>query len=252
MTQPTERFSGRAADYVAARPGYPPAVLDTLRAAGALRRGARVADIGAGTGISSALFLDAGCEVVAVEPNAAMREAARQCLGGRDGFQIISGTAEATGLANASVDLVAAAQAFHWFDAAATAKEFARILRPGGWITLFWNTRNASATPFMAELEALIARFGTDYAAVHHQNVPEASLRALMPRRFSRAVHANRQHLDRAGLHARLMSASYLPPRATPAGEALLLAADDLFDRHARRGQQVTLHYQVEQYLGQP
>ena len=72
----TERFSDRVADYVRFRPDYPVAMLQWLQSEFGVTPQWLVADIGAGTGISSKLFLDGGYPVIAVEPNAPMRAAA--------------------------------------------------------------------------------------------------------------------------------------------------------------------------------
>lgn len=245
----TERFSDRVADYNAARPGYPVEIIDNLRSASALCDGAIVADIGSGTGISSALFLNAGCRVFGVEPNDAMRRAADQRLGANARFTSINGAAEATTLAPASVDLVAAGQAFHWFKPDATAEEFKRILRPSGWITVFWNTRDHQATPFMRELEALIVRFGTDFAQVTHEQLPESALQSIFRRDRKTFAMRNTQVLAREGLHARLLSASYLPSRGTPQAAAMLAEADALFGLFAQEGV-VKLEYRTDQYIG--
>jgi SAM-dependent methyltransferase len=250
VADPTERFSDRVSDYIAARPGYPVGVIANLRAVGALPPGAVVADIGSGTGISSRLFLEAGSRVLAVEPNPDMRAAAEHALGGRPGFTSVAGTAEATTLEDASVDLVAGGQAFHWFRHSEAAREFGRILRPGGWVTLFWNTRDHEATPFMQELEGLVRRFGTDYEKVHHEQLPEASLALVMPHNRRTFTMPNVQRLDRVGLHARLLSASYLPSRGTPAAERMLAEADGLFDRFAEEGA-VSIWYRTQQDVGQ-
>ncbi len=106
-----------------------------------LRKGRRVADIGSGTGIFTELLLLKGCFVTGVEPNAPMRQAAEQKLGGYDRFYSLEGSAEQTGLADHSIDLITVAQAFHWMDPAPTKKEFNRILKPGGRIALIWNLR---------------------------------------------------------------------------------------------------------------
>src|SRR6185437_12997058 len=141
----TERFSDRVADYVRHRPDYPTAMLDWLHREHGVTPDWRVADVGAGTGISSKLLLDAGHAVTAVEPNTAMREAAVVWLGGNPRFRAI----------DASVDLVTVAQAFHWFDPVTTRREFARILRPGGLAAIFWNSRRLVGTPFLEGYEAL-------------------------------------------------------------------------------------------------
>jgi SAM-dependent methyltransferase len=113
---PKARFSDRVDDYRKYRPGYPPEVLNVLGERCGLGPASVVADIGSGTGILTALLLDKAASVFAVEPNSPMRAAAEVALGSRPGFRSIPGSAEATTLPDASVDLVTAAQAFHWFD----------------------------------------------------------------------------------------------------------------------------------------
>ena len=59
-SDPTGRFSNRVADYVRYRPDYPPALLDWLHREIGVPTETLVADIGAGTGISTRLFLASG------------------------------------------------------------------------------------------------------------------------------------------------------------------------------------------------
>ena len=139
MQDATSRFSSRVDHYLKARPGYPTAILDVLRQEGMLVHGSVVADIGSGTGLLSELFLQAGHDVMAVEPNAEMRRAGEARLGGFARLHSIDGRAEATSLPDASVDLVTVGTAFHWFDREAARLEFVRILRPGGHVMLAWN-----------------------------------------------------------------------------------------------------------------
>src|SRR5262245_32425671 len=106
MTDSTQRFSDRVADYVRWRPSYPPGVVTALQAAGLLRPSSAVADVGSGTGIFTALLLPHAARVFAVEPNAPMRAAAEAALGGDPRFASVAGSAEATTLPPASVDLV--------------------------------------------------------------------------------------------------------------------------------------------------
>src|ERR1039457_7327385 len=113
---PTARFSDRVENYVSYRPGYPPEVVDLLRAECGLRPSHIVADIASGTGVFTRLLLENGNSVFAVEPNTEMREMGIQQLEGYPRLVSVAGTAEESTLLSASVDFVTAAQAAHWFD----------------------------------------------------------------------------------------------------------------------------------------
>ena len=247
---PTERFSDRVADYVRYRPGYPRALVEHLRGAGYLRTGSVVADVGSGTGLSSALFLDAGCEVYAVEPNAPMRVAAERTLGMRAGFHSVAGRAEATTLADASVDLVAAGTAFHWFEPAASRAEFARILRSGGHVLLFWNLRRRDSG-FMAGYEDVLMAHCPGYAAAGAtRRADEASMATFFgDGLYERDTFANAQSLDFDGLLGRVLSSSYAPKAGDPAHAPLRAALRKLFDAHALQGH-VSMDYDTRLYLG--
>src|ERR1700761_7076605 len=141
MTTHVERFTGRVEDYERYRLRYPAAVMEILVARCGLQREHLVTDVGAGTGMLAELFLEHGNAVIAVEPNDDMRGACERLASLWPGLTVKKATAEATGLEDASVDFVAVGRAFHWFDHAKTAKEFRRILRPGGWVVLASNSR---------------------------------------------------------------------------------------------------------------
>ncbi|CAB3770540.1 class I SAM-dependent methyltransferase [Paraburkholderia humisilvae] len=246
----TQRFSDRVADYVKFRPTYPREVVAFLRDGCGLDQGARVADIGAGTGISSKLFLDEGHPVVAVEPNDAMRASADAWLRPYDGYSSVAGTAEATTLDDASVDLVIAAQAFHWFDPVNARREFARILKPRGLVMLMWNSRLLEGSPFLSGYEALLQRYGTDYQAVAERYGDDASMAAWFGDAFVHKGHfPNAQLLDFDGLRGRLMSSSYAPKAGHPNHEPMLVALRELFDRTAHDGM-VEFTYQTRVYVG--
>lgn len=175
MIQPTQRFSDRVENYIKYRPGYPAALVELLEEGGALAAGATIADIGSGTGLLSQLFLRRGLEVIGVEPNEAMRRAGEHLLVGWQNFTSLCGQAEATGLEAASVDLVVAGQAFHWFEQTAARKEFSRILKAEGWVALIWNDRLVEGPPFAAAYENLLHAYAKDYAQVNHKNIDEKS-----------------------------------------------------------------------------
>jgi SAM-dependent methyltransferase len=244
------RFSTRVADYIKYRPGYPPEIIDHLRQSIGLSDRWTVADVGAGTGISSAVFLAAGCHVIAVEPNPDMRAAAVELLGRDDRFRAVDGSAEATTLPAAAVDLVVCAQAFHWFDVPVTRREFGRILKPGGQVVLIWNDRNRSATPFAAEYDALLRTYCIDYERVRHDQVPDDRVRAFFAPNAPREVEfPNHQTFDFDGLKGRLMSSSYAPLPGHPNHAPMLRALQDLFDRH-QSGGRVTFSYRTRLFYG--
>ena len=128
--EPKSRFTSRVENYVRYRPRYPDALLELLHQAWGLTPETVIADVGSGTGLLSRLFLENGNEVFGIEPNAAMREAGEEYLAGFPRFHSLAGAAEATTLADASMDAVVAGQAFHWFEPVAARAEFQRILPP--------------------------------------------------------------------------------------------------------------------------
>ncbi len=249
--QATERFTDRVADYVRYRPDYPLALPDWLQREHGVTPDWRVADIGAGTGISSKLFLDAGHSVIAVEPNAAMRQAAVTWLGGNPRFRAVEGRADATGLPDAGVELVAVAQAFHWFDPEAARHEFRRILHPHGLAAIWWNSRRLAGTRFLEGYEALLQRHGTDYARVAERYADDAGMQAWFGtglRGMARFDH--RQRLDFDGLRGRLLSSSYTPGVGDPGRETMLHALRELFDATAVDGS-VSMDYDTRIFVGE-
>src|SRR5712671_2766858 len=205
---PTARFSDRVENYVRYRPGYPPEVLDLLRAECGLRPSHIVADIASGTGAFTRLLLENRNSVFAVEPNAAMREMGIQQLESLGSNRLVSvaGAAEETTVRSASVDFVTAAQAAHWFDLPRARAEFVRILRPGGWCVLIWNERRTASTPFLRDYEHLLLTYGTDYKEVRHERTTAAIHQFFAPARFEERVFSLSQLFDYEGCAGRLLS----------------------------------------------
>ncbi|KQO02652.1 MULTISPECIES: class I SAM-dependent methyltransferase [Stenotrophomonas] len=247
----TQRFSSRVADYVRYRPDYPPALLDWLHGQIGVPAATPVADIGAGTGISTLMFLDAGHPVVAVEPNAAMRQAAERWLAhDHPQLSFAAGTAEATTLDDASIGLISVAQAFHWFDTEAVRPEWRRILRPGGMALVYWNSRLLDVSPFLSAYEQLLQDYGTDYNAVAERYQDDATMRAWFGDGLRGMVQLpNTQHLDFDGLRGRLLSSSYAPQAGHPRHAPMLEALRALFDAHAVDGR-VAFEYRTRAFIG--
>jgi SAM-dependent methyltransferase len=245
------RFSDRVDDYVRHRPDYPQILLDWLEREFLIAPNWLVADVGAGTGISSRFFLDAGYRVCAVEPNAAMRAAAVRWLGSCERFQAVDGRADATHLPDAAIDLIIVGQAFHWFEPDAARSEFRRILRAGGLVAVFWNSRKPTGTPFLEGYEALLRRFGTDYAMVAERHASDDAMRAWFGGGLRGEAHFDhRQRLDFDGLLGRLLSSSYAPQSGHPQHEPMKRALRALFDANAEGGM-VTIEYDTRVFAGE-
>lgn len=196
-------FTFQADAYAGSRPGYPADFIRQLMSDVRVVPGDRVADVGAGTGISSAILAAQGLLVTAVEPNAAMRGKAAAS----DNVTWRDGSFEATGLADASQDWAVAAQAFHWADPRRALPEMRRILRPGRGFSLFWNDREAARSEPLAATIAVIQRIAPfdelyrvqDWAAILQSTgdfgeVVARELRHVVPMSRQRFVNLWRSH----------------------------------------------------------
>lgn len=244
----TERFSARVEAYVKYRPGYPPAMLDFLADELAMGPASQVADIGAGTGILTALLAPRVERVWAVEPNQEMRGAAQQLLAGVANVGWSDGRAEVTGLPDGCVDLVTVAQAFHWFDRPAFKQECRRLLRPGGRVALIWNDR-LTDTPFLKAYEAGLRTYSGDYEEVNHRNLGEADFAAFFEGDYRLERFANRQRFDLDGVLGRLNSSSYAPVAGSQAHTELTALIAREFERHAVNGV-IAFNYNTLLYSG--
>lgn len=231
-----ERFSNRVENYVKYRPSYPAEVLRLFLDEMNLRPDSVVADVGSGTGISAKIFLENGNDVFGIEPNEGMRSAAEEFLSAFANFHSLNGTAENTGLPDDSVDLVIAAQAFHWFNHEKTRFEFKRILKNGGFAALIWNERQLNTTPFLREYEQFLLKFANDYTKVRHENIDEEKLFDFFGRDFLRATFENGQILDFDGLKGRVLSSSYMPAETDQGYLTMITELRALFAKHAESG----------------
>lgn len=248
---PTARFSDRVENYVRYRPGYPPEVLELLRAECGLRPRHIAADIASGTGVFTRLLLENGNSVFAVEPNAAMREMGIQQLESLGSNRLVSvaGTAEETTLHSASVDFVTAAQAAHWFDLPRARAEFVRILRPEGWCVLIWNERETTSTPFLQDYEQLLLTYGTDYEEVRHERTTAMIHEFFAPASCQERVYSLRQQFDYEGLAGRLLSSSYAPLEGHTSYEPMMQELQRIFRAHAKDGA-VEFEYKTRVFYG--
>ena len=220
------RFDGRVQNYLRYRPRYPRQIIPFLHRKIGLSPDWQVADIGSGAGFLAKRFVDLGCEVVGIEPNAARRAAGDQYLHGRENFRSADATAESTGLSEASIDLVTAGQAFHWFDPACAGREFRRLLRPPGWIVLVWNSRPADMSPVSHEYESILEALHQDYRQVAEKNRRTAAMEKFLDGETSLAHvrFPNTQLYSREQLRGRALSSS-LMRRSHPTRDTRRLSA---------------------------
>jgi SAM-dependent methyltransferase len=251
MLDSNEPLSARVENYVRYRPGYPQGVLDLLRAGCGLASSWVVADLGAGSGNLTRLFLENGNAVFAIEPHPEMRAASARLLRSHPGFVSVAGSAENTPLAEGSVDLVVAGQAFHCFDPAGCKRECRRIVREPHRVALVWNVFRVAASPLLAGYERLLQRYTLDPAAgTLRVVVPDDVLAAFFaPGGYEQASLPNTQMFDFPGLQGRLLSVASIPELGHPACAAMLAELRGLFDAHQSEGR-VTFTYDTVIYYG--
>lgn len=251
MSDSTTRFSNRVENYVKWRPSYPDGVIDMLREACGLKPDWAISDIGSGPGNLTRLLLEFGAEVYGVEPNRDMREAGETLLAGHSRFHSIDGTAESTGLPDASVQLVTAGQAFHWFDRDRSKREFERILTRPKWVALVWNFREGD-TPFFVDYERLSRTYSIDFDQVTARGeATEAAIESFFsPGVVKRFTLSNNQALDLTGLRGRIESSSYMLTPEHPDYGKMITAIETLFAEHAVDGA-LSFHYETRLYVGQ-
>jgi ubiquinone/menaquinone biosynthesis C-methylase UbiE len=243
--QPTARFSNRVSNYAKYRPSYPEAIVGFLQQTIGLQIEWTVADIGSGTGIFSELLLNKGYQVWGVEPNKEMRQEAERILARHNKFTSISGKAEQTFLRGSSIDLITAAQAFHWMDRNAAKEEFRRILKPKGFIVVLWNIR-LTDTPFLKAFEELKVRAGTDYQA--SRMVKEKDIAAFFhPRQLTRQSFYHEQDLGYEALKGQLLSSSYVPLEGERHRQ-MIFGLEDIFSKYNQNGF-VKIEYETKVYL---
>ena len=248
-TSSTTRFSNRVEDYVKYRPHYPEVIVSLLQEQYHVSIHKKIADIGAGTGISAELFLKVGYEVIAVEPNKEMREKSVALLNKYEKFSAVDGTAENSSLPTKSIDVIIAGQAFHWFNVTETKKEFDRILKPNGIVVLIWNERLA-ISEFEKEYDELIIKHSTDYKKIDHRNINAEKIEQFFhPQPIQLKVFTNKQVFDFKGLQGRLLSSSYLPVATDIGFENLIKGLRRLFDQY-KKDNTITINYETKVYVG--
>ena len=247
----TEKFTGKADVYAKYRPGYPAELFEHLYQKYSLNASSVVADIGSGTGIFTRELLKSGMKVKAVEPNADMRLMAEKQLNSCPNFESVNGSAEHTTLSDGSIDLVTAAQAFHWFDPCLFRKECTRILKKGRFVVLVWNHRVDSA-PLMEENAEVCRKFCADFHGFSGSRTRDpAPFRAFFRSgRYEELAFPHDLPLDLDAFVGRNLSASYAPQRGSERYSLFIEALAELFGKYERGGR-VLMANITRSYAGQ-
>ena len=249
MAEKTSLFTGKSDNYSRYRPGYPEEILNILGEHANLSVDSVIADIGSGTGILSGLFLRNGYSVTCVEPNEDMRMQASKDLGDYAGFHSINGTAEDSGIAGNSVDLIVCGQSFHWLDSVRAGKEFRRILKLVGHIVLIWNDRVQKTDGMNSDYERICRRFSPGYHSSGSTVLEDGALEEFLHDSFKAFTIGNTQSLNLEGLMGRYMSAFYAIGPDDPEFPRLESEFRCAFDRN-QEGGAVRLEYETKLFLG--
>jgi ubiquinone/menaquinone biosynthesis C-methylase UbiE len=233
-TDNASRFTGRTDVYDRYRQRYPTQdILMLLQQWCSLQSNWVIADIGAGTGMLSEVFLANNNPVIAIEPNAEMRAPLEALTANYPQLQALNGTAESTGLAYHSIDIVAAGRAFHWFDTQTALAEFRRILKPQGWLVLASLGRAKNQTPQSLAFEQILTTHGTDTTYVRASYRVHENLEAIFRSDHYNAELPSEQHLDWQAFRGQTMSLSMTPSPDAPTFPAFERALRTHFDTFA-------------------
>ncbi|MGH3091896.1 MAG: class I SAM-dependent methyltransferase [Gaiellaceae bacterium] len=239
-------FARAPEDYEQGRPTYPREALALLARVLRLEPGRTVLDLAAGTGKLTRALAPTGARLVAVEPVPAMRAKLAESL---PEARVLAGTAERIPLADGSVDAVAVAQAFHWFDGDAALAEIHPVLRPGGRLGLVWNARD-EAVPWVAGLTGIMephCRGTPGYRAGEWR--PAFERTALFTRLEQAQFHLEHE-LTPDGVVARVASVSFVAALPDAARDGVLGRVRELLaeDPETRGRATVVLPYRTDVY----
>ena len=187
-------FGGVADAYDRGRPSYPRDAAVWLTSAEPLT----VLELGAGTGKLTEQLVALGHDVHATEPDPAMLEILKARY---PTVRASEAAAEEIPGPDSMYDVVIGAQCFHWFDLDRAIPEIARVLKPGGRLSLVWNTRD-ERIPWVKRLGKII---GSQEQGV---GPPEALQKSLDFLHVEDKTFKHWQHIDRSSIQDLVLSRS--------------------------------------------
>jgi SAM-dependent methyltransferase len=246
----TSKFTGKAETYKKFRPDYPVDYINYIISYNNLEQDSVIADIGSGTGKLTKQLLDRSHKVIAVEPNDDMRSTAEKQLGGYKNFISVNGTAENTGIAGESIDLITVAQAFHWFDVQKFKMECIRILRPNKNVALVWNSRNFESQLVIdnAEVCKRICPLFTGFSGGKDEDSLELNS-FFKGGKYDFKVFRYDLTYDLDGFLGRNLSASYAPKETDETYREFVKELTELFERYSKSGKIIVPNL-TKSYIG--
>jgi len=242
-------FSKKADNYSKGRQGYAPEAIDLIFRQ-LMPAGGTAADIGAGTGMLSREFLARGIPVYCVEPNADMLARARSAYGEDPNFFPVDASAEQTGLADSSIQLITAASAFHWFDMQAFRRECMRILAPGGKVCILNNARDYH-DDFTQKQHEICQRCCPKFTSLRHgQDKSERIMDAFFGTAPTREEFSFPLTYSKENFLQRCLSSSYAPLPGDETYDLYIRLLTELTDK-AADGDSLTVANSTIVYWGQ-
>lgn len=237
-------FQVAALAYERGRPEYPDEAVHFLLRTLDISPGTTVVDLGAGTGKFTRLLTNSGAKLIAVEPVEGMRSKFASLL---PEIEILAGTAESIPLAPASVDVVVAAQAFHWFQGESSLQEIHRILKPGGRLGLIWNVRD-EAVEWVARMTQIVDRYQGNVPRYKSDQWKRVFDQTVLFTQLKAHVFSYIQKCDRETLVDRVASISFIAALPGETRQKVLGEVRDLLEHHPMlKGQEkINLPYRTD------
>jgi len=246
MSHHHERFLGKAETYSAGRPSYPPEVLNRILTQTNLPCDATIYDLGAGTGIFTQLLLNHFNHVHLVEPNPDMRSVAVRELP-LDKITVREQSAESFSAPPHSIDLITAAQAFHWFDQPTAKAHWKTVLKPNAHIALVWN-ENHPVNHFATDLVNLLTELNEQIPNLTQPKNARVGVSEFLNQMDSYSFEHSKS-LSLPELSGLILSRSYSPLPTDPNYQKLTERINDLFHKH-KVNNLVQLPIQTNLFIG--